>query len=607
MNSEQFLNSYYNLDIKNTIPRDSLNPNSSEENKTINIENNNNINDFSNNNNNIMNTNLNLLQKQNKNLQNQILILTRRIKEYEKDYIMNNDKKTIQLKEFSQKENELMNQIQSKNEIINSLNEENKKLKIYINQTEQDINLLKIEVKNLLEIKKRREAEKELQKNIIENQSEDLVNMLKKYSDEIFYLKQQNRKLVSNMNMMSQNNEDKNKNLANEENIKVITEQSKFENYLNDFINKINEELFVVSQWVETYLGKEYDKGFEIPSLINDIDNKVCNNKIDLINFNIIKSALEKSTINLNSLLNSKENEIIKLNNIIKDKENKYNELKKELIKFKDKHLELSNENDTLKFEKENEEKMLQNHKALINDLKKNDENYRDYNFNYLKEIYEIMQNEINLILSDDNFKVFHQKIFNLKENINIFSNNVNINFFEDKLNNLLIKFIEFVEELRYDYIQTKKENFNILSSKANKKQDLLMQKNQDELINTYQRKISELTNHNNFLNEQMKILNKNKELNLINDELSKYSDILEANKELKFNNDNLMNKLKQMNNNYMNLTNQNNQLKQTIQEMKIMENNDINLKNKLNDLSKDYQRILKENDSLKIYINSQN
>jgi len=411
MNSEAFLNSNYNLDIKNIIPRDSLNPNSSEENKTINIENNNNINDFSNNNNNIMNTNLNLLQKQNKNLQNQILILTRRIKEYEKDYIMNNDKKTIQLKEFSQKENELMNQIQSKNEIINSLNEENKKLKIYINQTEQDINLLKIEIKNLLEIKKRREAEKELQKNIIENQSEDLVNMLKKYSDEIFYLKQQNRKLVSNMNMMSQNNEDKNKNLANEENIKVITEQSKFENYLNDFINNINEELFVVSQWVETYLGKEYDKGFEIPSLINDIDNKVCNNKIDLINFNIIKSALEKSTINLNSLLNSKENEIIKLNNIIKDKENKYNELKKELIKFKDKHLELSNENDTLKFEKENEEKMLQNHKALINDLKKNEDNYRDYNFNYLKEIYEIIQNEINLILSDDNFKVFHQKI----------------------------------------------------------------------------------------------------------------------------------------------------------------------------------------------------
>ena len=135
MNSETILNSNYNLDVKNTIPRDSLNPNSS----------NNNINNFTNTNS-IMNNNFNLLQKQNKNLQNQILVLTRRIKEYEKDYIMNNDKKAIQIKEFSQKENELMNQIQYKNEIINSLNEENKKLKIHISQTEQDLNLLKIEV-----------------------------------------------------------------------------------------------------------------------------------------------------------------------------------------------------------------------------------------------------------------------------------------------------------------------------------------------------------------------------------------------------------------------------------------------------------------------------
>ena len=106
MNSETILNSNYNLDVKNTIPRDSLNPNSSN-NNTISIENNNNINNFSNINS-IMNNNFNLLQKQNKNLQNQILVLTLRIKEYEKDYIMNNDKKAIQIKEFSQKEMKLL-------------------------------------------------------------------------------------------------------------------------------------------------------------------------------------------------------------------------------------------------------------------------------------------------------------------------------------------------------------------------------------------------------------------------------------------------------------------------------------------------------------------
>ena len=42
------------------------------------------------------------------------------------------------------------------------------------------------------------------------------------------------------------------------------------------------------------------------------------------------------------------------------------------------------------------------------------------------------------------------------------------------------------------------------------------------------------------------------------------------------------MNKIKEMNNNYLNLSKQNNQLKQTIKELKIIENNDMDLKSKL-------------------------
>ena len=606
MNLANIPNSNFNLDNINNFPRDSLNPSSSENNKTINIENNPNPNSFANTNS-IINNNFNLLQNQNKNLQNQILILTKRIKEYEKDYIINNDKKTLQIKEFSERERELNLQIKEKNEIINSLNEENKNLKKYINQTENDLNELKQDVKNLLELKNRREAEKELEKKILNNQSEDLIDMLKKYSDEIYYLKEQNRKLINNLNMISTYNDDQKRNISNEEAMKIKIEQSKFDNYLNAFIKEINEELFVISQWIETYLGKEYDKRYEIPSLINDIDNKVYKSKINLINFNLINSALEKSTINLNSVINSKENEIIKLNNILKEKENKYKELKNDLILAKDKHLKLSNENDILKIEKENETKMVMNHKTLISDLKKSEENFRDYNLNYLKDIYEIIQKELNLILSDENFKTYHQKIINLKETYNIYPNNINNNYLEEKLNNLLIKFIEFVEELRYDYIQIKKENMELLISKSNIKKENSLMNNSEEKLNQYKRKITELTNKNNFLSEQMKIMNRNTELNLLNDNLSRYSNIREENKDLQYNNDNLMDKIKVMNNNYLNLAKQNNQLKQTIKQMKIIENNDINLKSKLNELSMDYQRILKENDSLKIYINSQN
>ena len=605
MNSQNFSNSNFNMDNKYEFPRDSLNPSSSG-NNTINVENNNKQNALTITNS-VNNDNFNFLQKQNKNLQNQISILTKRIKEYEKDYIMNNDQKLIQIKEFYEKEKELNNIIQEKNQLINKLNKENENLKFSFNQTEKDLNMLKQEVKNVLELKKKSEVEKELEKNISENQSEDLIDMMKKYSDEIFYLKEQNRKLINNLNMMTISNDDKKINLSNQEEMKLRMERTKFENFLDVFVKEINEELFVISQWIETYLGREYDKGFEIPSLINNIDDKVYNKKINQINFNLIKESLEKSTIQLNSVISNKENEIIKLNNIIKGKENEYKEIKKELIRTKDKHKKLTNENDILKVEKENEVKMVLNHKTLLEDLRKNEEKCRDNNFSYLKEIYKTIQEELNLILSDENFKIYHEKIFNLKESHDIYNNNVNDNYFEDKLNNLLIKFIDFVEELRYDYIQIKEDNMKILSSRPHINKDLLITNDKDDIINTYKRKISELTNDNNFLSEQMRIMSRNNDLNLLKEDLSRYSNVLEENKELKFNNDNLMDKIKIMNNNYLNLAKQNNQLKEAIKGIKISENNDINFKNKLNELTMDYQRLLKENDCLKIYINSQN
>ena len=106
MNSENFQISNNNMDLNN-FAQDSLNPSNSENNKDLNMQNNNlnNIIDS----NMINNNNISVLQKQNKNLQNQILILTKRIKEYEKDYIMHNDQKTNQIKEFAEIEKELNN------------------------------------------------------------------------------------------------------------------------------------------------------------------------------------------------------------------------------------------------------------------------------------------------------------------------------------------------------------------------------------------------------------------------------------------------------------------------------------------------------------------
>ena len=576
--------------------------------------------------NNINNINFNILQKQNQNLQQQIKVLTKRIKEYENDYIKDNDRKANQLKEFSELETNLNNQINNKDKIINSIKEENNYLKNYLNQMDKDIYLIKEEVKNLLLIKSEREQDankQSLNNTISENNdiNNHLIDLVKKYSNEIIYLKSQNEKLINNLNLMSNNIKSNNNNLSKDEieKIKMIfkkEEKSNFDKFVSNFAKEINEELFVISQWIETYLGSEYDKGYEIPSLINHLE-KTPNSgeKINLINFNIIKEALEKSTIKLNSIINNKETEIIKLSNIIKEKDHQCNELKKQIIQIRQKHIELNNEKDQLLLEQEQERKKILMNKNLINNLKENEASSKNNNVQYLKNLYEIIQKEINSILSDINFRPYHDNLLSIRENINIVNNknNINNNLLEEKLNTSLIKIIEFIEELKYDYIQIKTDNIKFMKEKTNVKNILMkgnnIQNNNMALLEEYKYKIEELSNNNKLLREEMKRINDNNETKILieNEILENYENISKENQNLKFNNDSLINKLKMVNENYNVLENENNQLKRRIQKIKNMENDDNDLKQKINDLSIDYQRLLKENNSLKLYLNSQN
>ena len=570
--------------------------------------------------NNLNNASLSLLQKQNTNLKSQIKVLTNRIKEYENDYIKDNDRKTNQLKEFSQLESNFNNEIKIKNKKINSLQDENNYLKNYINQMDKDINILKDEVKNLL-FKKEKEIENEKnininnqQNNLQQNNGVDnnLINLVKKYSNEITYLKAQNANLINHLNSLNNIN----KNVLINEEIKKIKmkqeeEKAQFDNFFNNFVKEINEEFFVISQWVETYLGNEYDKEYEIPSLLNDMD-KNNSDKLNLINFDLIKSSLEKSASRLNSIINNKEIEIIKLTNIIKEKDNKYNDLQKEIIKMKEKQIELNNVNDKLLFQQEQEKKNSLINRNIIDNLKKSDINSKNNNINYLKYLYQIINNEINAILSDNNFLPYHDKFTNIKENDKLInsSQSNNINYFEEKLNNSLIKLIEFIEELKYDYMQTKNDKINIMKEKVkNIKNESFNQNNNNDLIEEYKFKIEELINNNKMLKEQINIINKNNEIKFFKDDemMVKLENFEKENQNLRFNNDNLLNKLEMANENYLALENENNKLKQRIQQLKMLENDDENIKQKINELSNDYQRILKENNSLKLFLNSQN
>jgi hypothetical protein len=217
----------------------------------------------------------------------------------------------------------------------------------------------------------------------------------------------------------------------------------------------------------------------------------------------------------------------------------------------------------------------------------------------------------MNSILSDINFRAYHDKFININQNDNIFNDNKdkNINFIEEKLNISLIKLIEFIGELKYDYIQTKNDNVNIMKEKARNTRNIIMNNIDDKKIDEYKSKIEELINNNKILKEQINIINRNNELKLMKDDeiMMKCENIENENKNLRFNNDNLLHKLKKSNEDNLTLEKENNELKRKIKKININQNDENNLKQTINDLSLDYQRILKENSSLKNFLNSKN
>ena len=149
-----------------------------------------------------------LLSKQIKNYQNQILVLTKRIKEYEQDIINKNSKEENQMNEFMKIEINYKNELNEKNKRIISLEEENKFLKEQLSAMENNVDLLKNEVKDLIQINKDKNSKKENAKIINPketinidwnegNNSNELLELIKKYSEEILNLKKQNEVLLN--------------------------------------------------------------------------------------------------------------------------------------------------------------------------------------------------------------------------------------------------------------------------------------------------------------------------------------------------------------------------------------------------------------------------
>ena len=547
-----------------------------------------------------------IMSKQLKNYQNQILLLTKRIKEYEQDLINKNSKEENQIKEFMQVELELKNEINDKINKISFLEDENRYLKEQLNIMENNLDSLKNEVKNLITKNKEiKEENKTIKYNNINpketinidwnNNNNELLELIKKYSEEISNLKKQNEVLLNTIQNQN-NNYSKNDNFQD---IKMINNN---ESIINNYANEINDEIYIISRWIDTYLICEFNKDFDVPPLLNE--DEITSNKLNLINFKLLKKTLENAMNNLNNLINKKEMEIMELENRLNEKEINYKEKKKQLSETRKMMYELNTEKEELnKIIKQNEKekeyhiKNMDNIKIILNNEKEN-------KTIFLSNIYSIINKEINNIINNMNFKSYHQRFI---ENEN---NAINL---EEKLMSKFNKLMLFLEELKFDYIETKKENYEIIKEKANDNIKILKNENEYNIykneLEENKREINKLINENKMLKEEIEInkqRNKIKEMNENNKKEIKYEEMKQEIIQLKDINKNIIKKLGDMSEGNIKLENMNNALEDEMEKLKENEQILELLKEKYDNLSFDYNRIQKENTSLKNLINNQ-
>ena len=549
-----------------------------------------------------------ILSKQLKNYQNQILVLTKRIKEYEQDLINKNSKEESQMNDFMKIELNYKNELNEKNKQISSLIEENKFLKEQLNNMENNVDLLKTEVKDLILLNKENKERKEnininpketINMDWNEDNNNDLLDLIKKYSEEISNLKKQNEVLLNTINNQNINNK-KNNNMIN---YKILNNN---ESLINNFSTEINNEIYIISRWIETYLVCEFNKDFEVPPLINE--EEIINNKLNTIHFKLLKKSLENAKNNLDNLINKKETEIIELENILNEKELKYKEIKNEFFEIKKKLYDANNEKEELNKKIEQSEKDWENNNKNMGNIKLILNKEKENKIIYLKNLYSIVNKEINNILQDINFKPYHNKLIENKE-LDLEEKEINL---EEKILNSLNKLIIFLDELKYDYIQTKKENYEIIKQKANDNYKILKNENDYNIykneLDEYKVQIDKLINENKILKEEIEINSQNNKMKELNDYNFKDINSEEMKQqiiELKDNNNQLIRKLRDVNDGNYELEQKNNVLENEMGKLKGYEQMLEQLKEKYDNLSFDYQRIQRENSSLKNLINN--
>ena len=485
------------------------------------------------------------LQLQNKNYQDQIQVLQEKVNYYETDYFTKTTNLTNQIKNFGITEKKLKKEINDKNITISKYEKENKYLKSQICEMEKSVLYFKKEVKELYnsrqnnyQIPQKDSNNHEYIKkqcvnqiNTIEYDSKirELIGLLKQYSDEISKLKNENISLnqalsnyVHNPPTPRDNKESFNENELRTMNMHQnsissctctcnnVSNENEMNKIIVDMSTIINNELLFITQWIDTYLGNNYDKHFEVPSLLGE------NNEANYfnVNFDMLKSSLENSRNRINHELNYQENSVQEMKSMLSQSEIKNASLKSELSELRRK-LYLVNENE-LKVRDilDSNDKQIKIQNEKINTLDMTIEKMKKEYGEYLDNLYKIISDEINSVLHDNNFQAFHSNIICIGKD-DCYSNKKSI---ELVLSSNFDKLIQFLNELKYDYIKTKNENFKFLTENINtnssSSENLIFINNEltkaNQRIGEQEDLISKLQSENNLLKNQIDFIEQN-------------------------------------------------------------------------------------------------
>ena len=417
----------------------------------------------------------------------------------------------------------------------------------------------------------------------------EMISLLKQYSNEISKLKSENNNLNQTLANYIHNPPTPRE--------KLIEDDGK----VSEITSMINNEIIFISQWIDTYMSSNYDKNFDVPSLLEEQSEttSLC------VNFDMLKASLENSRRRINEELNSQEKTIQDMKSMTSLAEVKNVQLKNEIGELRNK-VYLKNENEyQLKEQIQSNAKQIKAQNEKIDSLCSSIETMKKEYTSYLGNLYQEISQEISNIIHDSTFKAFHDNIIDTSS-----AKGNSAKSIELLLSSSVDKLLQFVGELKFDYTKTKNENINFLTDRIGGQVDSSENVNligkelatANSRIRELEEMIAKVNSENALMRNQIEFIEQNNKVKQKNegDLKKKYDEMAKKVSEYELIVKEKENEIEIMKEKNRMMSEKGERDKKMIEELKEKEERGLKLEIENEKIKKDYNRLIDENNILR-------